>query len=385
MTEVDLAAVKDAINTYVREAAAAGDLEQVTYGQARDAVEKELGLQPGTLKSAEYKPAVKEMIAGVTEEIEKEEEAAKATKGKKRKSTENENEKAPKAKVKVLPKKATKTVDKKGKGSKPKRSPSVVPSDNDEPTTSPKDLQEGSSKTPSSLREPPKKRQKQVASDDEGEKHRSTHEAEVSSSASTLETPAKSEPASKPGAKSDDAGEKSESEMSVLIDEPPPKRGRKKSDDKNKDCQPAKGRKKKVPAEELSKDDQQIKRLKSLVVACGVRKVWAKEFKDMESKSAQIRRLKEILSGLGMNGRLSLEQAKAIKEKREFEQELEDVKEFEKAVVSGPRPNRGGRLANKKTSNDDISEDEMSDIPKKPKNAARHSIMAFLGDQSDSD
>ena len=42
----------------------------------------------------------------------------------------------------------------------------------------------------------------------------------------------------------------------------------------------------------------------------------------MDSKSDQIRRLKEILADLGMSGRISMEQSKAIKEKREFAQEL---------------------------------------------------------------
>lgn len=58
------------------------------------------------------------------------------------------------------------------------------------------------------------------------------------------------------------------------------------------------------------------------MVACGVRKVWAKEFKDVEKPADQVRRLKKMLTDLGMTGRMSLEQAKAIKAKREFEQEL---------------------------------------------------------------
>lgn len=57
-------------------------------------------------------------------------------------------------------------------------------------------------------------------------------------------------------------------------------------------------------------------------MACGVRRVWAKEFKDLERHSDQIKRLKQILADLGMTGRMSLEQAKAIREKRELAQEL---------------------------------------------------------------
>ena len=62
--------------------------------------------------------------------------------------------------------------------------------------------------------------------------------------------------------------------------------------------------------------------IQSFVVACGVRKAWSKEFKDLDEPSLQINRLKEILSNLGMTGRMTLEQAKNIKAKREFAQEL---------------------------------------------------------------
>lgn len=58
------------------------------------------------------------------------------------------------------------------------------------------------------------------------------------------------------------------------------------------------------------------------MVACGIRKVWSKVFEGMERPSQQIKKLKEILSDLGMKGRYSLEQAKAIREKRELAQEL---------------------------------------------------------------
>jgi hypothetical protein len=53
-----------------------------------------------------------------------------------------------------------------------------------------------------------------------------------------------------------------------------------------------------------------------------VRKLWAKEFELFPKPSQQIGRLKEILSDLGMTGRFTIQQAKAIKEKRELAQEL---------------------------------------------------------------
>lgn len=109
-----------------------------------------------------------------------------------------------------------------------------------------------------------------------------------------------------------------------------------------------------------------------------------------------------------MTGRMSLEQAKAIKAKREFAQELEDVKDFEKKVVG----RSAGRSSRKKlgSGKKDIesSEDESSDEgePRKKRTVrcfcfsdsfgscsrrrsssqnARNSINAFLEDQSDED
>ena len=71
-----------------------------------------------------------------------------------------------------------------------------------------------------------------------------------------------------------------------------------------------------------SLETKQTRIFQSLVVACGVRKVWSKELKGLDKPSEQIRHLRQMLTDLGMSGRMSLEQAKAIKEKREFEQEL---------------------------------------------------------------
>lgn len=48
----------------------------------------------------------------------------------------------------------------------------------------------------------------------------------------------------------------------------------------------------------------------------------AKELADCKSESQQISHLKKILTDLGMSGRMSLEQAKVIREKRELRQEI---------------------------------------------------------------
>ena len=100
----------------------------------------------------------------------------------------------------------------------------------------------------------------------------------------------------------------------------------------------------------------------SLVVACGVRKVWSKEFKDLSNPPAQIKRLKSILTELGMSGRMSMEQAKAIRARREFAQELEDVQDFANKVV-GRSEGRSSRkkLGSGKKSVESSDEDEDDD------------------------
>lgn len=67
-----------------------------------------------------------------------------------------------------------------------------------------------------------------------------------------------------------------------------------------------------------------------------------------------------------MTGRMSLEQAKAIKEKREFAQELEDVQDFEKKVVGrsegrSSRKKLGSMKSAESSSGDESDEDEDED------------------------
>ncbi|KAF5360125.1 hypothetical protein D9757_011747 [Collybiopsis confluens] len=181
--------------------------------------------------------------------------------------------------------------------------------------------------------------------------------------------------------------EQSESELSVLEDEPPKPKGKGKSKESTK----SKGKKEKKPRKgsttTLSKDEETIKKLKALINACGVRKVWAKLFKDIEnSPSQQIAMLRKVLTDLGMSGRLSMEQAKVIKEKRELASELADVQSFEQSV--NKRSRRSQSTASKEEAASASESEEKSDEdgpPAKRKRSARQSIMAFLQDQSDSE
>ncbi|KAI6041346.1 hypothetical protein EDC04DRAFT_3060194 [Pisolithus marmoratus] len=164
-----------------------------------------------------------------------------------------------------------------------------------------------------------------------------------------------------------------ESELSSLIDEPPKKQRKKQGESDSRTSK--RGKKAKEP---LPKDEATVSKLKAIVVACGVRKVWKKEFQGLDRPKQQINRLHEILAELGMTPRYTMEKARDIKRKREFDQELQDVKAFEEAQRERERRKQAG------TSESDSDEPSNSDsVPLKKKKTARASIMAFLEDQSD--
>ncbi|KAH7922622.1 hypothetical protein BV22DRAFT_644608 [Leucogyrophana mollusca] len=174
--------------------------------------------------------------------------------------------------------------------------------------------------------------------------------------------------------------EKSESERSLIFDEPPKKR-KKSGKGADKTQKEPKGKKPKKGAAALSKDEEAVVKLKAMVTACGVRKVWKKEFQDLDKASQQVKRLREILAELGMTGRLSLEKAKSIKAKRELAQELADVKQFEESTRN--RDKKQKIESDPSDESGDESASEAEEPPAKKRKTARASIMAFLGDQSD--
>ncbi|TFL02235.1 hypothetical protein BDV98DRAFT_604162 [Pterulicium gracile] len=189
-------------------------------------------------------------------------------------------------------------------------------------------------------------------------------------------------PSAKKPAKESDEGDPSSAEVVVQ-----------KSSSKTKTKKAADPPARKGKKAELSKDEETIKQLKSFVVACGQRKVWSKEFKDIaDDPSAQIRRLKQLLAELGMSGRMSMAKAKEIKKKRDMAQELEDVQSFHDNIVAPPAGKRATRGQTTKKapvaveSSDESDEDGGSyGQPRRKAKNAHQSIMAFLGDQSDDD
>ncbi|KAJ3852092.1 hypothetical protein EV368DRAFT_65201 [Lentinula lateritia] len=182
--------------------------------------------------------------------------------------------------------------------------------------------------------------------------------------------------------------DKSESELSVLIDEPP-KRKKGKAKEPSEANENKERKRRGAASAALSKDEETIKRLKSLINACGIRKVWSKVFKNIEdSPSKQIALLRKMLADLGMTGRLSMEQAKSIKEKRELASELADVQSFEQTIKNqSSRPSRSAATKEEsaEAESEKASDEEDNVRPAKRKSNARQSIMAFLENQSDSE
>ncbi|KAL4266493.1 DEK-C domain-containing protein [Pleurotus pulmonarius] len=338
-----------AVKHIIQEAKESDTLSQITPRIVRQEVERKLELHPGSLDGS--KKHIKETIGHVMSELNKPEAendassepkpdipSSPAEKLKKRRPVDNEGERN------VKPKKR-----KSNDSEKPSRDSSRKP-----PTKKFK----SSEMIPTSDAEPDEPAEidtKEVASSN-GKPKVVQNETNSTPHAASTSKPSSSKSPIVANVKED----KSDSELSVLMDEPKRKRVPKK----DKDVAPAKAKGKRKPAPELSKAEETIKRLKSLVVACGISK------------------LQQILADLGMEGRLSLEKAKAIKEKREFEKELADVKAFEKTMAARSAPPKS---ASESGAEDDERADSDSDtaIPKRRKPNARASIMAFLADQSD--
>ena len=173
------------------------------------------------------------------------------------------------------------------------------------------------------------------------------------------------------------APEQTESEMSVLDDEPPKRKRKSKGGKGTADASKA-GKEKKQPAKEKQKskptskepadpDQEEIKRLQGWLVKCGIRKMWWKELQPFESSRAKIAHLKEMLADAGMVGRYSQEKASQIREERELKADLEAVqegakiwgKENEDVDDGGARPKR--RVAKGMEGLDFLNDDDGED------------------------
>ncbi|KAH0543318.1 hypothetical protein FGG08_002381 [Glutinoglossum americanum] len=151
------------------------------------------------------------------------------------------------------------------------------------------------------------------------------------------------------------AGNASESEMSIVIDEEPaPKRKKKRPSDtaSSKKAKPSKTKSSTAAPKDDGTPEAEIKRLQSWLLKCGIRKVWSRELAPYSTPKSKITHLKQMLKDVGMGGRFSTEKARQIKEGRELKAELEAVQDgarrwgegaVEEDEETSPKPRR--RLA----------------------------------------
>ncbi|OQN99693.1 hypothetical protein B0A48_14463 [Cryoendolithus antarcticus] len=156
------------------------------------------------------------------------------------------------------------------------------------------------------------------------------------------------------------ADDDSDSDMSVLLDEAPAKtKPRKKPTDAAPRTKKLIEGKKPSNAEQLSPNEEEIKRLQGWLVKCGLRKLWYKELAPYDTDKAKIAHLKGMLNDVGMTGRYSAEKAKSIKEARELKEEIEAAKDFAKQWgTAGKGKGRTGGGGGDEAEDEDCDEEE---------------------------
>ena len=182
------------------------------------------------------------------------------------------------------------------------------------------------------------------------------------------------------------AADSDSSEMSIVLDEPPPKSR------KNKKSTTTSTKTPKAPPAPVSALGQEIKTLQTQLLSCGIRKIWAFELKQYgEDEKAKLKHLKRMLEDAGMKGRYSKARAKEIKVERELRDDLEAVREGERhwgieGEEGRPKRGMGGKLKQGREETGSAGEE---DAHKKedPQDKRRRVMneLAFLGDESESD
>lgn len=315
------------------------DLDSLTHKRVREAAARKLKLPEDFFKSdSKWKVKSKETI---DKQVEKQEAGAPASSPEVKKKSSAPASTSGKAKVDSKVRGKTKTTAK-------KKSPTIA------------------SKA--------RKRQKKSDTSDEESEH---SDVSVSSIVSHSETPENSEDVKsntedkEEPKKQANAGEckehlpeerkasqepASESELSVVLDDTPPQR-RKRQKSASAEAGKAKSAKtQKMKSESntatSNPQEEEMKRLQSWLVKCGVRKVWSKELSSCSGEREKITHLKRLLKDAGMTGRFSEEKAKQIKEEREFKADLEAIQEGNKqwgqsddddSDQDGPGPGRPKR------------------------------------------
>nr|GAT50593.1 predicted protein [Mycena chlorophos] len=390
----------------VFDARRADKLHLLTPKNIRHQLETQLELAEGTLNGPEYKQALRTAIDEATHEPLPKADVASTSASKKRKTPDEDGdededeEEAPKPKPprkrassakkqrvddgseaeaeaeEEVASKKTKANAKAKPAKKPRLSGSGSDDEAEAATAKPK----AKSKPRRSKSAPSKKDFKSSetvqSSDVEGMDDEDDKVEEGSSKPEKKPAKAKSDsdiedaPTKKPKKKKE---VESDSELSMLEDEPAKKKSKKKTTTE----------KKSKAGNSDDPQEAQIKKLKAMVVACGVRKTWSKVFADLDKPSQQIKKLKEILAELGMKGQPSLAKARALREQRELAQELEDVQTF--AAARGMKSQASAKKPEEEKEENDEDDDDGDIVVRQKRPTARQAVMSFLEDQSSDD
>jgi hypothetical protein len=178
-----------------------------------------------------------------------------------------------------------------------------------------------------------------------------------------------------------------ESEISVLIDEPPKKKRNSKAsatEPKSKASKSSTAASKKK-GEPLSRNEEEIKRLQGWLVKCGLRKLWHRELANCDTEKAKIQHLKKMLEDAGMEGRPSNEKAKQIKEARELREEIEAAKEFEKRWGQGKEGEGDGSDEDESGGDESGRDEQPGKADAKPKRVLPMGLVDFGDSGDDSD
>ncbi|OQO11388.1 hypothetical protein B0A48_05644 [Cryoendolithus antarcticus] len=180
------------------------------------------------------------------------------------------------------------------------------------------------------------------------------------------------------------ADDDSDSDMSVVFDEAPSKaKSRKKSTDAPAKPKKSTETKKSGNANELSPNEEEIKRLQSWLVKCGLRKLWHKELAPYDTDKAKIAHLKGMLHHIGMTGRYSAEKAKSIKEARELKEEIEAAKDFAKQWGTGGKGKGRKGDGDEEDEEDEDEEAVADDTMRKPGGRVLPKGLVDFGDSGD--
>ncbi|XP_065838991.1 HIRA-interacting protein 3-like [Oscarella lobularis] len=105
--------------------------------------------------------------------------------------------------------------------------------------------------------------------------------------------------------------------------------------------------KKKTETLKKEEESDEVKRLKRMILACGMRRPYKRLFADCKSEKEKARILKKILEEAGIEGRPTLEKCRELKTKKEEKEELDALDTGN--IIATPKGSRRSRRSDSST------------------------------------